>query len=175
MSTTKKPVNYLNNKDILKEIHDSKTSYCSFTRGEYNRYDLIIDTPQDSLEKSLAQITKTANIKQAKENRAARLTIETGKPVEPKDIDDTDLVFRVMTWDHIPVSPKQPRKVVQKKTAKDIIEFLDDDDSVFEDLEDPSTKDEVDDMVHTSRRFSTTRLIALDQQFAWVRVIGRAV
>jgi hypothetical protein len=153
MSTTKKPVNYLNNKDILKEIHDSKTSYCSFTRGEYNRYDLIIDTPTDSLEKSLAQITKTANIKQAKENRAARLSVETGKPVEPKDIPNTDLVFRVMTWDHIPVSPKQPRKVVQKKTAKDIIEFLDDDDSVFEDLEDPSTKDEVDDMVHTKVNF----------------------
>ena len=25
-----------------------------------------------------------------------------------------------MTWDHVPVAPKQPRKVDKKKTAKDV-------------------------------------------------------
>ena len=39
----KKPVNYLNNKDILKEIHASKTSFCAFSRQEYHQYDLIIE------------------------------------------------------------------------------------------------------------------------------------
>ena len=34
---SKKPVNYLNNKDILKEIHESKNSYCHFTKPEYLR------------------------------------------------------------------------------------------------------------------------------------------
>ena len=35
-------------------------------------------------------------------------------------------MFRVMTWDHIPVTQKQPRKVVKKKKAVDIIDFEDD-------------------------------------------------
>jgi hypothetical protein len=35
-------VNYLNNKDMLLEIHRSKTSYCSFTQPEYHQYDIIL-------------------------------------------------------------------------------------------------------------------------------------
>lgn len=163
MSTAKKPVNYLNNKDILKEIHKSKTSYCSFTKQEYHQYDLIIDTPQDPLEKSLAQISKQKNIKAAKEVRAARILAETGQEVKLKDIPVTDLVFRVMTWDHIPMNPKQPRKVVVKKTAKDILEFDDiEEDALFADLEDEKTKDEVDDMVHVKVNFPPFQHYKLD-------------
>jgi hypothetical protein len=163
-TTTKKPVNYLNNKDILKEIHASKTSYCSFSRQEYHQYDLIIDTPQNSLEKSLDQISKPKNIKAAREARAARILAQTGEEVKLKDISVTDLVFRVMTWDHIPVSPKQPRKVVKKKTAKDILEFDDaDDENLFEDLEIPETKDDVDDMVHVKVNFPPFQHYKLDE------------
>ena len=41
MSTLPAPVkkiNYLNNKDILKEIHESKNTYCYFTDASYHRY-----------------------------------------------------------------------------------------------------------------------------------------
>jgi hypothetical protein len=163
MSIAKKPVNYLNNKDILKEIHASKTSYCSFSRQEYHQYDLIIDMPDSPLEKSLAQITKPKNIKAAKEIRAARLSLEKGEEVKLKDIPNTDLVFRVMTWDHIPMNPKQPRKVVVKKTAKDILEFDDiEEDTLFADLEDEKTKDEVDDMVHVKVNFPPFQHYKLD-------------
>ncbi len=34
--------NYLNNKDILKEIHKSKTTYCYYTHPEYSEYDIIL-------------------------------------------------------------------------------------------------------------------------------------
>jgi len=35
-------VNYLNNKDMLLEIHRSKSSYCSFTDPKYHQYDIIL-------------------------------------------------------------------------------------------------------------------------------------
>ena len=164
MSTAKKPVNYLNNKDILKEIHASKTSYCCYSRQEYHQYDLIIDSPEKPLEKSLEACFKPKNIKAAREVRAARILNTTGQEVKLKDIPITDLVFRVMTWDHIPVSPKQPRKIVKKKTAKDILEFDDvEDESLFEDLEDENTKDDVDDMVHTKVNFPPFQHYKLDE------------
>lgn len=164
MSTAKKPVNYLNNKDILKEIHASKTSYCCFTRQEYHQYDLIVDMPTSPLDKVLEALSKPKNIKAAREVRAARILTETGNEVKLKDIPVTDLVFRVMTWDHIPVSPKQPRKVIKKKTAKDILEFDDvEDENLFEDLEDETTKDDVDDMVHVKVNFPPFQHYKLDE------------
>ena len=162
MSVAKKPVNYLNNKDILKEIHASKTSYCCFTKQEYHQYDLIIDTPDSALDVSVKHIIKPGKIKEAKENRAARLSTPDNK-LTYKDIETTDLVFRVMTWDHIPVSAKQPKKVVKKKTAKDILEFVDDEDNEFADLEDTTTKDEVDDMVHVKVNFPPFQHFKIDE------------
>jgi hypothetical protein len=153
---TKKPVNYLNNKDILKEIHESKTSYCSFTVKEYHRYDLIIDKLKDGFDtaQSLAFLAEPEQIQAAKEVRATRLSVETGQKVLPEDIATEDLMFRVMTWDHIPVAQKQPRKTTKKKTAKDILVFEEDDnDNAFADLEDEKTKGEVDDMVHAKVNF----------------------
>ena len=35
-------INYLNNKDILKEIHKSKSTYCSFVDPDYHQFDIIL-------------------------------------------------------------------------------------------------------------------------------------
>jgi hypothetical protein len=154
---SRKPVNYLNNKDILKEIHESKTTYCYFTKPEYHRYDFIVDMPQSSIKESLEYAFKPESIQQAKETRALRLSLEQGSKdaVSPDSIDVNDLVFRVMNWDHVPVAPKQPRKTVKKKTAKDIFEFEEPDpDEIFADLEDAAPiKADVDDMVHVKVNF----------------------
>jgi hypothetical protein len=153
---SKKPVNYLNNKDILKEIHSSKNTYCKYRTPEDHRYDFIVDMPEESLEKSFEYILKPEILQEARENQAARLEAEQGLSkgsIEPLSIPITDLVFRVMTWEHVPVAPKQPRKVDKKKTAKDIFEFEDDIDEIFEDLEDPTTAKEIDDMVHVKVNF----------------------
>ena len=87
----KKPVNYLNNKDILKEIHKSKTSYCSYTKNEYHQYDGIIDTPDMPLEKSLAFTVKPTQIKEAKLMKSLRLSQEQGltgqRKIDPKTIE----------------------------------------------------------------------------------------
>jgi hypothetical protein len=162
--TSKKPVNYLNNKDILKEIHASKNTYCTYLdKNTDHRYDFIVDMPHASIEESLKYALKPKIIKEAKETRAARLSIETGETVNPKKIPNSDLVFRVMTWDHVPVAPKQPRKVEKKKSAKDIFEFEDTAEDILSELEDPSSKDEVDDMVHVRVNFPPFQHFRMDE------------
>jgi hypothetical protein len=161
----------LNNRDILKQIHESKNSYCSFSNKEYHRYDLIIDRPTESIETSLDYAFRPEQIQQAKETRATRLSYELGEKILPESISTTDLIFRVMTWDHIPVSIKQPRKTVVKKTAKDIFEFDDSELSdAFADLEDPVTKDEVDDMVHVKVNFPPFQHFKLDENNSFICV-----
>ena len=165
-----KKINYLNNKDILKEIHTSKNSYCSFVDPEYHRYDLIIDKPDSDIITSLTYAAKPAQIKAAKEVRATRLSIDAGEKLDPKKIPTTDLIFRVMTWDHVPVAQKQPRKTVKKKTAKDIFVFEDDDGTDFSDLEDKITKAEVEDMVHVKVNFPPFQHYKLDENNNWICV-----
>ena len=119
MTTTPVKKNYLANKDILKEIHSSKNSYCSFIDKEVHQYDFIVDyEDNNNLQRSLEYAGKPETIQRAKENRAYRLTqnaiaagtLSKGEKIDPESISTQDLVFRVMSWDHIPVAPKQPRK-----------------------------------------------------------------
>lgn len=181
MAVAKKPVNYLNNKDILKEIHASKSSYCSFSKKEYHQYDMIIDTPETPLEKSLPICLKKASIQQAKENKAARLSAEQGltgqNKIDPKTIETDGLIFRVMTWEHVPLSKKQPRKVVKKKTAVDIIDFeneLDPADNLFDDLEDKKSKKEIDDLVHVKVNFPPFQHYRLDAETNSLVLVGKS-
>ena len=110
-----KRVNYLNNRDLLKQIHLSKNTYCSYVTPEDSDYDLIVkDTKK----------INSATITQARKLRAKRLTQEAweaakaagGKKnklkmsdyeVSPRKVDKTDLVFRVMSFDHIPEDLKR--------------------------------------------------------------------
>jgi hypothetical protein len=157
LPTPKKPVNYLNNKDILKEIHTSKNTYCVFANPDSDhRYDYIIDMPQSTLAESFAQALTPEVVQEAKVNHAVKLDIDQGLSkgtTDPLTIPTTDLIFRIMTWDHIPVAPKQPRKTDKKKTAKDIFEFDENADDILAELEDPTTQKEVDDMVHVKVNF----------------------
>lgn len=160
MSTTtpKKPVNYLNNKDILKEIHLSKNTYCEFDKPEYNVYDLIIDYEDNSnLQNNLEYTSREETIQRAIEARAKR------EGVDPSTIKKTDLIFRVMTWDHIPVAPKPPKKTVKTRSAREIIELEDsgvlDEPNILEELEaeldDPELLKEMgmNDMIHIRVNF----------------------
>lgn len=164
---TKKPVNYLNNRDILKEIHLSKNTYCTFLDPRYHQYDIIIDyLDNKNLEDNLEYATRPEVIQRAKEQRAARLNTEEDRisKIDPVDIPDTDLIFRVMTWDHIPIAPKQPRKVVKKKSAKEIFEFDEDDtDDFFADLEEAAPITEINDLVHVRLNFPPFQHFKLDE------------
>ena len=138
LATTKPPtkVNYLNNRDILKEIHLSKNTYCSFR-------DPVKDHQYDIILPSLAKINMRT-IAEARRNRADRIKRETGQEVDPKKIANTDLVFRITCWEHIPMAPKKVSKAQAKKRKIEDIFELDDpqeDDPLAELLEIPVLDD----------------------------------
>lgn len=101
-----KKVNYLNNKDILKEIHKSKTTFCSFTNIIYNQFDSIIY--------SLSEINENL-ILESKRNQIKREGITIS---DPSNLQIQNIVFRLMTYDHIPDEPgrkKNPKTVADYK------------------------------------------------------------
>lgn len=118
MSTTSPRVNYLNNRDLLREIHLSKNTYCAFQ-------DLQRDHQYDIILPSVSKIN-LRTVAEARRNRAARVTRDTGESVNEKHIVHTDLVFRVMTWEHIPHAPRKISKIAPKKRSiEDIMGFDD--------------------------------------------------
>lgn len=117
--------NYLNNKDMLKEIHKSKLSYCYVLDEEYSRFDVIVESEDE--------ITAPEVVQTAKESRARQLSIQayetayldwydntsrkqSQKPkqvnykIDPSTIDEKSLVFRVMTFEHVPLEPGRKNK-----------------------------------------------------------------
>ncbi len=124
---TKTRQHYLTNKDLLREIHNSKMTYCWTRDDDFKHYDLIISSFDDINEDSIFT---------AKQNRAKRLQKIaheaevrrweqglTGKKTKPRgadfavnidDIADEDLVVRVMTFEHI---PEEQRKNKPKTVA----------------------------------------------------------
>ena len=117
--------NYLNNKDMLKEIHKSKLSFCYVLDDEYARFDTIVEDLED--------VKKPEVIQTAKENRARQLSTEayetaykewyndpkskqSQKPkqinykIDPETIDEQSLVFRLMTFEHVPLEPGRKNK-----------------------------------------------------------------
>ena len=116
-------VNYLNNRDILKEIHKSKSTYCSFLEKEYAQYDIILPSVDKINQRSVAE---------ARRNKADRIKRETGEIVDPRKLSNQELVFRVTCWDHIPMVPKKLTKAQIKKKSK-LEEILEMDDVDYED------------------------------------------
>ena len=120
-----KRVNYLNNKDLLAEIHKSKNSYCSYVSEEDAQYDYIVT--------DVKKINATA-VAQARKLKAKRLTQEAWEAakasgnkrqkmsdftVSARKIEKTDLVFRVMMFDHVPTDDerkKNPKTVADHHT-----------------------------------------------------------
>lgn len=177
MILPKKPVNYLNNKDILKEIHISKNSYCYYIDPADSQYDLIIDYQDNKvLADNLQYTARPETIRVARESRAARLNAEAGVKdrIDPESMPLTDLVFRVMTWDHIPIAPKPPRKTTKRRSAREIFEFEDEgEEDIFIDLDDTITVDEVDDMVHVRLNFPPFQHFKFDSNGS-LRCVGKS-
>lgn len=142
---------YLKNKEILKEIHKSKMSYCWIADDKFFMHDHIVVNvdevinayndkdriAQVRIEEAILQESSVEPIdreplsayEMARANRASRLQKlaheedverwqrgelkQKTKPkvadyaIDPLSIADTDLVFRVMTYSHIPLEDRK--------------------------------------------------------------------
>jgi len=111
--------NYLNNRDLLKEIHLSKNTYSSFVADGDDVYDIILPNVEKINIRTIAQAKRNqADRLQKTAYEAARAEGQKVKQadfaVDWKKIDKKDVVFRVMTHDHIPLHPgrkKNPKTV----------------------------------------------------------------
>ena len=118
-----KRINYLNNKDILAEIAKSKNTFCSYTDPDYAKYDIILPS------KDKVNIRTIAEAKRNKAKRLQQEAFEEAKAqnkrvklaefaIDYRKIDKYDLVFRIMTFDHVPDEPgrkKNPKTVADTK------------------------------------------------------------
>jgi hypothetical protein len=125
---TEQKIKYLTNKDLLREIHLSKNTFCTFTDPIYADYDIILP--------NLAKIN-IRTIAEAKRNKAAKLSKQaheaaqkTGKKssakeheIDYKKISKHDLVFRIMTFEHIPLAPGRKKTLKNTADSHDKVNF----------------------------------------------------
>lgn len=123
--------NYLNNKDILKEIHKSKTSYCSFTKPEYADYDMILEDVKKINKKNIAQARKNRAerlsklaLEEAQSKTTEKLKLDAFE-IKPSKVLVTDLVFRVTNWSHIPIDDSKSKKVEIEDNEEIVTEYDD--------------------------------------------------
>jgi hypothetical protein len=117
-------INYLNNKDMLLEIHRSKSSYCSFTDPIYHQYDLILsDVSKINIrtiaEAKRARAKRIGDAEYQRRKAAGEKVKQADCEVDYKKMLKTDLVFRIMTFDHIPLNG------IRKKNPKTLADHRD--------------------------------------------------
>jgi len=116
-------VNYLNNRDLLAEIHKSKNTFSSYTDEGYDQFDVILP----SIDK--INIRTTAEAKRARAKRIGQKDYERRKAdgekikqsecdIDYRKINKEDVIFRVMMFDHIPDDKgrkKKPKTIADTK------------------------------------------------------------
>lgn len=122
--------NYLNNRDMLKQIHISKSNFCWFVdREKHHQYDVIIDNVAGelNLETEIRELEAVARQNRADRMQKEAWDLNTDKKkkqadfaVDPNSFEQDEIVFRVMTFEHIPDEPgrKQNPKTVADHKVK---------------------------------------------------------
>ena len=120
-----KRVKYLNNRDLLAQIHASKNTYCSYVSEEDSHYDVIVSNLKKINPSAIATARKNKSKKltqdawnEAKESGLKKIKLS-DYTVPTRKIEKTDLVFRVMTFDHIPLEEgrkKNPKQISDHHT-----------------------------------------------------------
>jgi len=129
LNPTGRKVKYLNNRDLLAEIHKSKCSFSTFTSPDYKQHDIIL-TNLDKI-----NIRTIADAKRARAKRigiaafmAARIAGDKKSKLadltpDYKKISKQEIVIRIMTFDHIPAAPGRKKTVKNTADAHDKVNF----------------------------------------------------
>jgi len=116
-----KRVKYLNNRDLLAQIHASKNTFCSYVLPEDARFDVIVPELKkiNANTIALARKARSRRLTQEAWEEAKKTGLKKIKlsdyTVSTRKINKTELVFRVMTYDHIPTD--STRKKNPKQTS----------------------------------------------------------
>ena len=127
-------VNYLNNKDILKEINKSKLTYCYLQDEKYSNYDVIVRDINDINDRAIAEARANKAQKIQSEGYAAAMATHDKKDyknkpkqkefaVDPDSFDLEELTFRVMNMDHIPEEPGRKKNPKTEADTKAKVNF----------------------------------------------------
>jgi hypothetical protein len=121
-------VNYLNNKDLLEEIHKSKNTFCSFTQPELHRYDLILPSVDKINIRTIAEAKRAKAKRLSQEEYQRRKALgekvkQADCEVDYKKIQKTDVVFRIMTFDHIPLNNTRKKNPKTLADHRDKVNF----------------------------------------------------
>jgi hypothetical protein len=122
-------IKYLTNKDLLREIHLSKNTYCSFTDPAYSEYDLIVTTLDKLNIRTIAEAKRNRASKMSKAAHESAVTAA-GKKMPAKEfevdyrkVQKQDLVFRVMTFTHVPLAPGRKKTLKNTADSHDKVNF----------------------------------------------------
>ncbi len=94
-SSRVRPAKYLTNKELLAEIGRCKKTFCTFTNTKYSDYQAIVHNLDVVTDEYLEELLERINAKREPDT-------------DPFTVDG--LVFRYMTYDHIPLDPDRKRK-----------------------------------------------------------------
>jgi hypothetical protein len=125
-------VNYLNNRDLLSEIHKSKSTYSSFTDDGYAQYDIILPDVSKINIRTIAeakrnQAKRIGYAEYERRKKAGEKVKQADTEIDYRKIAKTDLIFRVMTYDHIPEEKgrkKNPKTIADTKVKLNFPPFV---------------------------------------------------
>lgn len=113
---------------MLLEIHRSKSSYCSFTKPEYHQYDLILPSVDKINIRTIAEAKRNKAKRLGDQDYAARRA--SGEKVKLADcavdykkITKIELIFRIMTFDHIPLNNTRKKNPKSLADHRDKVNF----------------------------------------------------
>jgi hypothetical protein len=106
-------IKYLTNKDLLEEIHLSKSTYCEFIDPKYSNYDIIVDNLGKVTQDLLNDVRKRKVTQETIRRKKEMISKGIKNPVINFTLDDIpqeNIVIRLMTFDHIPINEERIHK-----------------------------------------------------------------
>ena len=109
----RKTIKYLSNSELLYEVNESKKSYCHFIDDQYRNFDFIPESLSELEDGDTIEAGKAARAKRLNALRVRQAIIDKEDSAQYKnlikaeDIQTEDVVFRVMTYEHIPPAIKK--------------------------------------------------------------------